>query len=648
MPQPEHAQSPEHGQTPQQRALGFERVIRQFGHGNSIKVESFQPDTSSQMNISTDPKVTAIPVEGTSLVTYETQYGDGSSLKHQFCFGSDGRAYQMVDARQGISVDIGTSAILLNSLRNHGFAITTPERIVGERDEPLQESDLTSGATIEHGAVFETGWKIPHNDARSGETLSDPHDFTFVGMRTRSDSDGNISHIMVKRSDIQNQVVLDGLPEQELVVSDIWVIPAGESRIQSYQERTFTSQERELLLRDYSPAVLADFDRLFRKEGKLNDWNVEENTLVTYPSREREAINLLKDRTGEVASATYHRLTNDMLEDDAISQKAVEARMLAVNILYDDGDGVSRSAIERQLHISEKTVREDILALRTADRSTDEETANKKETKQELSSEQQKIRDLFNGSFFFSQGQQDHQKAIMFWLIKKGHLDDVELPTETPDYIKEMPLPKRHAPIDGPANQLDLMYDTMQNMKYQYDEGTLLEDRYYQNHDVVEELSNNLLTRDFRFQTVKVRQGREDAEQPVRPDSFDDPRASILRRFVINGESTRIEAFDQMCAEMRASLANDIALERETEYASDREPRRTPIGKLQQAWEQNHPGEEFFSQYQLDEAVEQTGDEHQVYPSEPKVGGSFESIADAENDKGATNGNGGPQKGKSK
>lgn len=227
-------------------------------------------------------------------------------------------------------------------------------------------------------------------------------------------------------------------------------------------------------------------------------------------------------------------------------------------------------------------------------------TQEKTETAEtELTSEQERIRDLFNGSFFFSQGQADQQKRIMYWLIKNGYLNDIELPAETPDYIHNMEVPGRHQEVaPDRVNQLEMMYDVWSNMQYHVQNGSSMEELYYQDHDLVEELTGEMVSRDYLYQTRRPRPGRDDAEGDVVPDSSADVRASLLRRFVLQGESTGMDAFDRMCAEMREFLANDIALELDTTYTSLQEPRRTAIGALQAAWESNHPGEDFFAGYE--------------------------------------------------
>lgn len=252
--------------------------------------------------------------------------------------------------------------------------------------------------------------------------------------------------------------------------------------------------------------------------------------------------------------------------------------------------------------------------------------------KEHLNPEQKKIRDIFNGSFFFSQGNADQQNRILFWTIQKGHFAGIDLPIDPPDYILEMTLPPRHVPLDlPPSNQLGLMYDGFQNMKHQYDQKSSLEERYYQDHDLIEEITGEMISRDFAYQTTKVRLGREPSEQPPPPDSSNDPRASLLRKFVVNGQRTGVEALDKMCAEIREFLLDDIELERGTIYDSPFEPRRTAIGKLQQEWEKNHPEEKFFSVYEEQLEERRRVEVEQKSGSEPAIGTHTESIFEAEN-----------------
>lgn len=287
---------------------------------------------------------------------------------------------------------------------------------------------------------------------------------------------------------------------------------------------------------------------------------------------------------------------------------------------------------------------------------------------QNLTPDQRKIRGIFNGSFFFSQGNADQQNKILFWAIQKGHFNGIDLPIDPPEYILQMPLPPRHVPLElPPSNQLALMYDGFQNMKHQYDQRSSLQQRYYEDHDLIEELTGEMIARDFAYQTTKVRLGREPIEQPPQPDSSNDTRASLLRRFVINGQSTGIDALDQMCGEIREYLIDDIELERATSYTSPQEPKRTAIGKLQQEWEKNHPGEKFFSvyeaqleekrraaeytqQFELEVAVFEPQEKNiSADPEEPPVGkASGESIAGIEDGPDDDLRNGGTNKGKSK
>jgi hypothetical protein len=72
--------------------------------------------------------------------------------------------------------------------------------------------------------------------------------------------------------------------------------------------------------------------------------------------------------------------------------------------------------------------------------------------KRKLTEEEQRAKDLFFQSFRFSQGEEEIQDDILKWLVAKGYFDTIEIPEETPDYIKEIAVPAKHKSLEGVSN----------------------------------------------------------------------------------------------------------------------------------------------------------------------------------------------------
>jgi hypothetical protein len=66
----------------------------------------------------------------------------------------------------------------------------------------------------------------------------------------------------------------------------------------------------------------------------------------------------------------------------------------------------------------------------------------------ELTEQQKRAKDLFFQSFRFSQGSQTLQSDILKWLVIKGYFDNYDIPARTPDFIKEIAVPKKHKLVD--------------------------------------------------------------------------------------------------------------------------------------------------------------------------------------------------------
>lgn len=197
------------------------------------------------------------------------------------------------------------------------------------------------------------------------------------------------------------------------------------------------------------------------------------------------------------------------------------------------------------------------------------------------------IKSYFYNSFRLSQGNPSTQDHIFGWLASHGYLENIDIPRKLPPYIIKMPIPTRHEDLNrlGPLNDIRLMYIHFIDSKDIKSPTT--EVKGIGMVPFEELIVKETIERDFIYQHKK-RPGR-DAATDVKPDSVNDPHASFLRKYVINGETMGgIAAYDDLLAHMQQSLVASIA---EQKFSPDIQG---CFDELVERWEINHPGISFF------------------------------------------------------
>jgi hypothetical protein len=202
-----------------------------------------------------------------------------------------------------------------------------------------------------------------------------------------------------------------------------------------------------------------------------------------------------------------------------------------------------------------------------------------------LSKQERRAKELFTQSFRFSQGELFLQEQILKWLVAKGGFDGIEVPVESPAYIQEMLIPKKHKSItEGPKKELERAWGRL-NIYATHLRQSISVD------ELQPTILRGMIDRDRTFQKGE-RPNRPDSLQ-VTPDSSNDRHASFVRKYIINGQPTGSDAFD----ELHRNLAPLV-----TKYqtATAKSPidiifNQEILFFLVKDWEKNHPGYTFFS-----------------------------------------------------
>lgn len=253
-------------------------------------------------------------------------------------------------------------------------------------------------------------------------------------------------------------------------------------------------------------------------------------------------------------------------------------------------------------------------------------SAEAKRGSDELTAEDRMLRDLFYFSFKVSQGSLAAQRNIFRWLSAHDYLNDIPVPRAIPSYIKNIQPPRRHDKIPSDVSDAKNVYNDLRKIsigkEVAYDDD---EDRTV---PLVARIAENTISRDVDYQ-YKGRPRRV-YDAPVKADSPQDPRASFLRRYVIQGKPSGTEAYDNLHKEMRVWLIAAIAQNTLSKVAGE------DFRTLVTSWEKYHPGEQFLSEDVYQEialARERSMPHNPVVKQEPEVGASTnERISEAESE----------------
>jgi hypothetical protein len=201
----------------------------------------------------------------------------------------------------------------------------------------------------------------------------------------------------------------------------------------------------------------------------------------------------------------------------------------------------------------------------------------------ELTEQQKRAKDLFFQSFRFSQGELFLQEKILKWLVAKGRFDGLEVPEELPAYIQETIVPEKHLTItEGPKKELEKVWGKL-NIYVTHLRQSISVD------ELQPSILRGMIDRDRLYQE-KERPNRPDSQQAT-PDSSNDPHASFVRKYIINGQPTGSDAFD----ELHRSLVPLLTKSRTATYVAPKHiVDKDILLSLSSGWENNHPGHTFF------------------------------------------------------
>lgn len=176
--------------------------------------------------------------------------------------------------------------------------------------------------------------------------------------------------------------------------------------------------------------------------------------------------------------------------------------------------------------------------------------------------------ELFKLSFRFSQGELATQEEIFGWFVGSGFLKREDL-KPNPVFIDQMKLPKMHIDKSNPTSFLSTW-----NMLFNYVNA-------HENFDVVA-LEKSILGGMISMEKEYQRRGRVGRvgydKNTTIPDSMQDKYASLIRKYIVLGNSSGNRAMDDLLAKLKAQL--------------DESPEE--ISQVAAMWESNHPGLKFY------------------------------------------------------
>jgi len=156
----------------------------------------------------------------------------------------------------------------------------------------------------------------------------------------------------------------------------------------------------------------------------------------------------------------------------------------------------------------------------------------------ELTEQQNRLKDLIFQSFRFSQGSPNTQSAMLRWLGAEGYLATIDVPEEIPVYIQELATPKKHKSIPD-ANRLKefgLLWRRVRSAKAQ--------SLQLSAEEQLRPILLGMINKDIMYQGVG-RPNRQPAQE-ITPDSSNDPHASFVRKYIINSQSSGNDVFNEL------------------------------------------------------------------------------------------------------
>jgi hypothetical protein len=197
---------------------------------------------------------------------------------------------------------------------------------------------------------------------------------------------------------------------------------------------------------------------------------------------------------------------------------------------------------------------------------------------------------LVRASFRLSQGQPDVQKTLYEWAGVSGNLSDIEVPTELPNSIAALRLPKRHSNQNVTSGAIA---DELQNTWEDFVSVTKSPPDPSRRPEIIRKVYDAYIESDLKYVTI----GRPERENDgsVKSDSEHDPHASWMRRYIILGEPTGVPAFDKLHEELRPVLveAVDKGEIPDTNLHYEDYIRQNDIAEVVKQWQIYHPGEKY-------------------------------------------------------
>lgn len=200
----------------------------------------------------------------------------------------------------------------------------------------------------------------------------------------------------------------------------------------------------------------------------------------------------------------------------------------------------------------------------------------------------QSVKELFRQSFRFSQGDPNLQGTIFSWLVVKGYISENDVPIEVPSAIYKVQPPRLHKDSRGGIDERKADIKEMWHQLYERVRETDPDSETSTNY--AKDILSGIIYRDLKYQKEE-RPDRTGRVFP--PDSPNDPHASLLRKFAILGESTGVDAYDILHAEIGVHIIR-YKSEIDSELVPFQEPLTNDqrvinkLAELADLWERNH------------------------------------------------------------
>lgn len=201
----------------------------------------------------------------------------------------------------------------------------------------------------------------------------------------------------------------------------------------------------------------------------------------------------------------------------------------------------------------------------------------------------QSVKELFRQSFRFSQGDPKLQGSIFSWLVFKGYISEKDVPSlDVPSAIYNVQPPRLHKDSRGGIDERKA--DIRETWHQLYERVRETDPDNETSTHWAKYILSGIVDRDLKYQKEE-RPDRSGRVFP--PDSPNDPHASLLRKFAILGESTGVDAYDILHAEIGAHV-----IRYKSEMDSELVPFQNPLtndqretnklAELATLWEKNH------------------------------------------------------------